>query len=769
MEKKSLSSKELDIHKEEVNKEKEQLEEREPSKEKEKEKSTTPEEDDKMKLVLKDELSDRSASVRESSGSNSYQNRRNSLLRKNNNSETDLDKIIAGKEETRLNSISIGISGEKDTQRKSDNRIVVNNFNIGHFLREGRIRKTMTRVERKSIFKTILEEKDKDMKFIDIIKARLNDLKENTLSFFLQIVKEFEDRYAEYINNLSDYIKANEMKINKVFQQNEENGENMLEYAENNIFQQIENVLEIHENIFDALEDHISLLEIFLEKPDLIQQKNPLEFFINNYTSNILNSWFLNKINFQKLNVRSFETNKDLSELYSKYLIKKKDNNFSNFTITQDSKGNLSTGIDFIKKNLKNLEKLKFSKVKSTEINKIFESNKKDQKNKDEDDITASKIKTLSIIESNFSTTNLNKLYTPSLKKLKIKRTILPLTLAGYFDSLLYKSSFLQSLYLQKCFIDDEALSQFFIYLSEKPKLLESLQIMNFSGNEISSVNFESLIEKKCNFKSLEVLDFSKNNIFEFAISNFKLLQNIKILDLTDNNLTNYTFFENIKSQKNIKCILFLCNNLFLTNNKNNTHKYITYINDKLGKYNSKIKKINLSFMYDKTSKPILLKLKLSPMIKISLIKLNLAYCGLDSEVVCNFLNHNFGLLNLKILNLCNNFIELKFFKLIQNIDLSLEKLSCLDLSLNDIHSLTYDDYLNIELFVNKHPNLKKIKMQETIFLQDLLILNQNEPDKAGDINKNLINKEFKFVVEKDNTLMIEPFKELFEIKDKEV
>ncbi len=754
MEKKSLSSKDLDVKKKEVNKEKE--------------KSTTPEEDDRMKLVLKDELSERSASIRESSGSNSYQNRSNSLLRNNRNSETDLDKIIAGKEETRLNSISIGIPEEKDPQRKSD-KIVLNNFNIGHFLREGGLWKTMTRIERKSIFKTILEEKDKDMKFIDIIKARLNDLKDNTLSFFLQTVKELEDRYTEYINNLSVYIKTNEMKINKVFQQNTESGENMLEYTENNIFQQIENVLEIHENIFDALEDHISLLDIFLDKTDLIQQKNPLEYFINTYTNNILNSWFLNKINFQKLNVRSFETNKDLSELYSKYLIKKKDNNFSNFTITQDSKGNLSTGIDFIKHNLKNLEKLKFSKVKSTEINKIFESNKKDSRHKDEENITASKLKSLSIIESNFSMTNLNKLYTPSLKKLKIKRTIFPLSLAGYFDSILFKTSFLQNLYIQKCFIDDEALSQFFKYLSEKPKLLESLQIINFSGNEISSVSFESLIENGCKFKSLEVLDFSKNNIFEFSLANFKLLQNIKILDLTDNNLTNYTFFENIKSQKNIKCILFLSNNMFLINNKNNTNRYLTYIHDKLGKFNSKIKKINLSFMYDKASKPILLKLKLSPMIKISLIRLNLAHCGLDSEIVCNFLNNNFGLLNLKILNLCNNLIELKFFQLIKNIDLSLEKISCLDLSLNDIHSLTYDDYLNIELFVNKHPNLRKIKMQETIFLQDLLILNQNEPDKVGDINKNLINKEFKFVVEKDNSLLIEPLKELFEIKDKEI
>ena len=52
----------------------------------------------------------------------------------------------------------------------------------------------------------------------------------------------------------------------------------------------------------------------------------------------------------------------------------------------------------------------------------------------------------------------------------------------------------------------------------------------------------ECLIENNCEFKSLEVLDFSKNSIFEFGIENFKLLLNIKILDLSDNNLTNYTF-----------------------------------------------------------------------------------------------------------------------------------------------------------------------------------------------------------------------------------
>ena len=163
------------------------------------------------------------------------------------------------------------------------------------------------------------------------------------------------------------------------------------------------------------------------------------------------------------------------------------------------------------------------------------------------------------------------------------------------------------------------------------------------------------------------------------------------------------------------------------------------------------------------------MQLKLPPLLKISLKKLNLSFCGLDNDIVCKFLSNNFGLLNLGILNLSNNFLELKFFELIKTVDLSLEKLTCIDLSLNEIHSMTIEDYKNIELFINKHPNLKKIKIQETIFVQDLLVLSKNEPDKIDEINKNIISREVKFVVEKDNSLMVEPMKELFEIKDKEM
>ena len=172
--------------------------------------------------------------------------------------------------------------------------------------------------------------------------------------------------------------------------------------------------------------------------------------------------------------------------------------------------------------------------------------------------------------------------------------------------------------------------------------------------------------------------------------------------------------------------------------------------------------------MFEKETIPDFLNLKLSPIVKISLTKLNLSYCALDNDNVCKFLKNNFGLLNLKVLNLSSNFMTLKFFKDIKTADLSLEKLTCLDLSMNNINSLTMDEYQDIEIFINKYQNLKRIKMQDNIFLQELLVLFQNENEKVEEINKNLINKEFKFIVETNNALMIEPLKEIFDIKDKE-
>ena len=59
------------------------------------------------------------------------------------------------------------------------------------------------------------------------------------------------------------------------------------------IFKQIDYLLEIHDNIFSALEDHITLLFTFLDQYSLIQQKNPFEHFLNTNSNEILNTGVL--------------------------------------------------------------------------------------------------------------------------------------------------------------------------------------------------------------------------------------------------------------------------------------------------------------------------------------------------------------------------------------------------------------------------------------------------------------------------------------------
>ena len=188
-----------------------------------------------------------------------------------------------------------------------------------------------------------------------------------------------------------------------------------------------------------------------------------------------------------------------------------------------------------------------------------------------------------------------------------------------------------------------------------------------------------------------------------------------------------------------LKLIVLLNNNMFLTNNTENSELYRKYINEQLPKFKYKIKKLYLLFLYDQESINQLMDLRISPMVKISLIKLDLSYCTLTNEITCKILENNFGLLNLKILNLNNNFITLELFKLITDIDISLENLNSLDLSMNDINLLKLEEYKQISSFILSHSKLKKIKFQETKFCQKLLVLYLNEEikDECEKININ--------------------------------
>ena len=665
---------------------------------------------------------------------------------------------------------NIRIEEKKEEEEKEENE----NSNVRNIL--GDIFRNVVKIKSKkpkenlrmSLYRNNLNNEQKD--FSSIIKDIINEIKQNTFNFFDKTMKELDKKYNEYIKEINKFINENELKMSKLLKNKEEIIENvnLLDFADNYIFEKFENIFEIHQNIFDSIEEHIGLLKIFLEQSTLIQQENPLESYINNNCNEILSSSFLNKIDCQKLDLSKITKNQDLSDLCSKYMGKKKDNNFSSITIKKKGKEISSFELNFVRENMNNLKKMKLIKMGSGDISSLFKvtnANKRQIKAP-----CAEKLSSLTLINSELSLNDFNKISSPSLTKLKLIDNNLSLNIKSFVGKIVSKALTLEKLYLQRCFIDNQSLSAAFEFLSDSPQILESLKILSFADNDITKVNMtNNIIRKQCIFKNLQYIDCSKNNIYDFSQENFQAFPELKVLELTDNNISNHVFFDNVR--KIPDNIVLLSNNLFLNNNSDNAGKYRKYLNNKLMLFNHKIKTLDLSFLYNKSEQNQLVDLKFSPMIKLSLIKLNLSYCGLEDNSVTQFLQNNFGLLNLKELNLSNNLFTMDIFNLLFKNEIILDNLYLLDLSMNSINTVNSDKYKQLELFVLSNSKLKKVKLLKTKFLQELLLLMVNKQIEIDQINQRLSNKDIKFIVEKDYELLIKPFEDLslFEIEDKEI
>ena len=732
----------------------------------------------------------------------------NSLEDKNENSknnniknEQDIFKTPLKKKEINTERLScIKFINEEKRDSSKENISSNNLFYLGNLFRDV-VNKydTKDKIEdepRQFLEKTISQAKTSiennntenvSFNFNELINIQLNEVKQNTLSYLDKAKSELDKKYTIYIQKINEYINENEKKISKFFT-NFETNENFMNYADDKIFKQIDNLLEIHENIFSALEDHINLLFTFLEEYNLIQQKNPLENFLNRNSSEILNCWFLSKINFDKLSISNIITNKNLSDLVTGYISKKRENNFAKITIQKDTEGKLSFETEFLRDNINNLKKLKFLglpddtvKIILTQLNKRKKKflEKEGENGFVELDDEApvgigKKLKSLSIIESNIKTNNqapLPKINLPVLRKVKIKKSKLPLDY--FFDSIVGQTSFLRIINMQNCKLSDKDFNIFFSYLNKKTYLQDSLQYLGFSENQFTYINLKQFVLKGGNLKNLQYFDLNKNNIYEFVTDNFKALPVLKVLDLTDNNISNFSFFESIYSKhkkKLMSCIVLMCNNLFISNNKENNKNYRKYLYECLPNFKYKIKKVNLSLLFNKDNNEELNILRISPYVKISMIKLNLSYCGLKTETVWKLFQNNYGLLNLVSLNLSYNFITNNYFVLCGGQDILLEKLRTIDLSMNDINCNDIDIMEQIEKFINNYQKLKKIKIQENSFMNDLFLLYQQNKEKIDEIIDRLTKKEFKFDVDTIHyAITNEKLKDIINLKDKSI
>ena len=250
-----------------------------------------------------------------------------------------------------------------------------------------------------------------------------------------------------------------------------------------------------------------------------------------------------------------------------------------------------------------------------------------------------------------------------------------------------------------------------------------------------------------------------------------RVLPKLRFLDLTGNSIPTNSILERaIKPEFKDKLVL-LNDNLFITNIQNNNNIYINYLNQVFPSFDLEIKNLNLNFTYDIENQFNLEKLKLSPNVMISLIKLDLSFCGLYTEVLINFFKNNPKFLSLQTLILRYNNINSDFFdKIMSYEEIYLGNINYIELSENEIICESLEKIENLIKFIKIHQYLEKIQLINTGFLTDLIKKIKEEEYKNAfrDFKKYLTEnkREFQFIINEANPeFIIEELKNLFHFK----
>ena len=621
-----------------------------------------------------------------------------------------------------------------------------------------------------------------DNYYHEIINTNLTDIKNNTLSFIDNIKNQISNSYSQFSDLMTNWLKKKDKKITKMLS-GPVNSKLFLNYINETVFNKIKQIFEIHEIIINSIKEQFTLLNLFLEDNNLIKFNCPMEEFILKNSNNILNSFFLSKVNIESLNLSKFLNNKDLSDLFNYYYSKKKDGKiFKSIYLKNDNKKNYAYEPNISKDNFNKISKLKLKSMSGDCLNKIYlkiNSGNDLSINDNDNKIKSISLSNLDLFAS--SVDDLGKIHFPILEKLKVKKCLLNYNYQYIFQIIISKTTNLRSIKLEYVNITDKSLNELINFISKNKSYLDTIQTISFKGNIINSINFDILIKNQLKFNNLEEFDISNNNIYNFPSKYFRIFPKLVVIDLSNNNINNNLLFEGIRKSKKknlINFIAFMCKNIFLYNVDDNNKLYIEYLNESLNNFNYKIKRINLSLLYNKENRADLGQLTFSPMIKISLAKLDLSYCALNDNIFTTFLKNNFDLISLTKLNLSNNFLTIKFFSSCLSLNnnnesenIFLENIKDINLSFNNIKYQTNNDLIKLNKFIDKHSFLKKIQLQNNEILN--IFKKTENQDKYINELKEMIHicatRNIKLVLQTEFFTFIdnEIFKNIFIYKNK--
>ena len=592
-------------------------------------------------------------------------------------------------------------------------------------------------IERETEIYSIPNFLDKDENFIpretlvsvygdnyDLVQLNIQNTEKEAMNYFSITLDELKIKYDEFNTNINSHFNRVTNKITKAFGLNNPSEDSkdsqrnsLIQKHSNEYIEQINKIINMHQQIFSHLKDSISIFFNFLDITKFLNKQKPIKEFLNKEFDNIIQNWLFLKINLENYN-------------FAKAINKSKlDPDFKNFIfkICKDKSFimDISSGIEYMEKSKKKFEDL--TEEVQSKINSNMKNNKKIMED-NHNNLVKLSMNNIFSVDTFFD----NKIKYKKLHYLKLDNTTfcqrrnevnnflenlpalenLIINSSSNFEINILKNlskSLLKLSLTKNGFVDYDFNNIMSNYLVKSESIRKNLQILSFSNNNLSNIDIAQIVyQPKQRFDSLKELDFEKNKIYKFNILP-EFFVELKCINCCSNCFTK-SYFEQYNN-----ILTLLSGNIYLS--KFNLAKIYFYsLEKKLINPSFSLSYLNLSYIPKILSHAYISNIIINDSILINIKRLDLSHNNLNCDTILKFFENNKGFLSLKTLNLSYNILDDSFFENFLNLKLNnlFNKLKCINLDSNKfgtyiMHDKNIDSQRISDILFQKNNNEKEI------------------------------------------------------------
>ena len=595
---------------------------------------------------------------------------------------TDEEKVINVEEKESENKPNNQIQASDEQQNKAEDNIVVKEF----------------------------------LSYKDEISSQLKEMKVNLINDVQSYVTKVTEESEKIEDNIMNYYSFETERIKETFSNGSKKEKPELENFIEIVKKKIENYIQLYSVIQSTLNEHFNLLKDYLSDPMYIKDENPVNSFLSKNSEMISNADLLKKIPIEIKTVPKIYERKSM--------------------IITSKKVNECAGL--IKEHKDDYSSIQINSLTKDEFEKIFQKIPKNEGGEEviSPEAKLNQLRKLKIKRCNLEEIELNQ-YFPNVESLQMKYCPY---IYGNFNCVGYLSK-LQKLVLRNLNLTNNTFDNIIKSLLSNDEARSHLKYLSCANNKITKVCMVKDNDNSRQFSELKELDFEDNKIYQFAVENFAILKQIRLINLASNN---FAFDENFNSNKTAskqvektnlesmnekdkskikKILIIISKNLFVLK-RPHRQSYFEYINGILPTFDYPMKRLTFEGLFNLHNKQLLSNLVISTTVQNSLRYLNFSLCSLNDKDLVNLLNKNNAMNNLKKLNVSFNFLSDEIFALFtqNNFQESLANLEVIDFSGNEaiVGSGSLDKITKF-IHSNSETKLRKIILFRTQFESKLL------------------------------------------------